>query len=174
MSCLQHWAIPGYPPWMIFLVLVLRHRSCKRHNYSASLNFTYQHIHRKVADGDHKASWLWTSWTDATGSILDLAATWSWAVLHMCKMAATLKPEGGVWTPRMEKPEVRKLKICSGICLSVKQGAWNYVYLGFDFWAFSRLNNPKSKNDEWFPGFLLSADIKIEISNPIFWCRVGT
>ena len=61
MSCLQHWAIPGYPPWMIFLVLVLRHRSCKRHNYSASLNFTYQHIHREVADGDHKASWLWTS-----------------------------------------------------------------------------------------------------------------
>jgi len=50
-------------------------------------------------------------------------ATWSWAVLHMRKMAAPLQPEGRLWATCMEQPEIRMLKICSGICLSVKQEA---------------------------------------------------
>ena len=27
----------------------------QRHNYSASLSFTYQHTHREITDGDHKS-----------------------------------------------------------------------------------------------------------------------
>ena len=39
------------------------------------------------------------------------------------QMVAPLQPEGRLWATCMEQPEIRMLKICSGICLSVKQEA---------------------------------------------------
>ena len=68
-----------------------------------------------------------------TGSILAVPWNMVMGVLRMCKMAATLQPEGAVWGPNMEPfSEARSLKLCPGL----------------DFLAFSRLNNLKSKNDD--------------------------
>ena len=66
--------------------------------------------------GTTKASWLQTSWTNVTGSILAVPWNIVMGVLRMCKMAATLQPEGAVWGPNMEPfSEARSLKLCPGL-----------------------------------------------------------